>query len=96
MLPLIPISGITLEECAALLAAEQGKPAANAIMAEFSGSGIQVINGRYGPYLKKDGTNYKIPRGKDAATLTEADCLEIIGSSEPRAKRPFRRFSKKK
>ena len=90
-----PLS-ITLEECAALLAAEQGKPAANAIMAEFSGSGIQVINGRYGPYLKKDGTNYKIPRGKDAATLTEADCLEIIGSSEPRAKRPFRRFSKKK
>ena len=48
------------------------------------------------PDLKKDGTNYKIPRGKDAATLTEADCLEIIGSSEPHAKKPFRRFSKKK
>ena len=89
-----PLS-ITLEECANLLAAEKEKPAANAVIAEFAGSGIQVINGKFGPYLKKDGTNYKIPRGKDAAALTEAECLEIIGSSEP-SRKSFRRFSRKK
>ena len=86
---------ITLEECAALLAGEKDKPAVNAVIADFPGSGIQIINGKYGPYLKKDGTNYKIPRGKAAAALTEAECLEIIGSSAP-TKKTFRRFKSKK
>ena len=40
---------------------------------------IQVIDGRYGPYIKQGKTNYKIPRGKDASKLTEADCQAIIG-----------------
>ena len=87
-----PLS-VTLEECAALLSADQAKPAQNAVIKEFGD--IQVINGRYGPYLKKDGSNYKIPNGTAAETLTEADCLKIIGSSEP-TKKSFRRFSKKK
>ena len=85
---------ISLEECAALLAEEKDRPAVNAVLAEFAGSGIQVINGKYGPYLKKDGTHYKIPRGKDAAALTEAECLEIVGSSGP-TRKTFRRFRKK-
>ena len=89
-----PLS-VTLEECAAILAEDKDKPAVNAVLAEFPSSGIQVINGKYGPYLKKDGTNFKIPRGKDAAALSEAECLEIIGSSEP-TKKTFRRFQKKK
>ena len=84
---------VTLEECAALIAADEGKPAANAVLAEFAGSGVQIINGRYGPYLKKDGVNYKIPSGKNASELTEQDCLAIIGAAAPpRGKR----FSRKK
>ena len=89
-----PLS-VTLEECAALIEGDSGKTPLNAVIADFEGSGIQIINGRYGPYLKKDGTNYKIPRGKDAATLTEAECLSIINESGP-AKKTFRKFTRKK
>ena len=68
---------ITLAECEALIKAEADKPAAGAVLAEFA-DGIQLINGRYGPYLKQNGVNYRIPKGKDAASLTEADCRAII------------------
>ena len=69
---------ITLEECAKLIEAESGKTAPGTVLKEFPESGIQVIHGKYGPYLKKDGNNYKIARGKNADALTEADCLEMI------------------
>ncbi len=84
---------ITLDECAAVIDEGLNKTAANSVMAEYQDSDIQVINGRYGPYIKHAGSNYKIPKETDAATLTEADCLEIINNSKPTEK-GRRRFSK--
>ena len=81
---------ITLEECISLIDSIGNKAAANTPLLEFKESDIQVINGRYGPYIKHDGKNFKIPKGTDAATLTEERCKEIISSSEP-SKKGFRR-----
>ena len=53
------------------------------IIAEYTESDIQVIDGSYGPYLKHAGRNYKIPKDVDATTLTEEKCKEIIANSEP-------------
>lgn len=78
---------ITLDECAAIIEDGLSKTAANSVMAEYKDSDIQVINGRYGPYIKHAGSNYKIPKETDAATLTEAACLEIINNSKPTEKR---------
>lgn len=77
---------ITLDECAAIIEDGLSKTAANSVMAEYKDSDIQVINGRYGPYIKHAGSNYKIPKETDAATLTEAACLEIINNSKPTGK----------
>ena len=77
---------ITLDECAAIIEDGLSKTAANPVMAEYKDSDIQVINGRYGPYIKHAGSNYKIPKETDAATLTEAACLEIINNSKPTEK----------
>lgn len=77
---------ITLDECAAIIEDGLSKTAANSVMAEYKDSDIQVINGRYGPYIKHAGSNYKIPKETDAATLTEAACLEIINNSKPTEK----------
>uniref|UniRef100_UPI00402941E0 type I DNA topoisomerase n=1 Tax=Candidatus Cryptobacteroides bacterium TaxID=3085639 RepID=UPI00402941E0 len=77
---------ITLDECAAIIEDGLSKTAANSVMAEYKNSDIQVINGRYGPYIKHAGSNYKIPKETDAATLTEAACLEIINNSKPTEK----------
>ena len=53
---------------------------------------IQVLNGRYGAYIKTSQGNYKLPRGVEATTLTAEACQEIIAKSEPAgtAKRKFR------
>ena len=72
--------------CAAIIEDGLSKTAANSVMAEYKDSDIQVINGRYGPYIKHAGSNYKIPKETDAATLTEAACLEIINNSKPTEK----------
>lgn len=77
---------ITLEECSGIIEEGLNKSAANPVMAEYKDSDIQVINGRYGPYIKHAGSNYKIPKGTDAATLTEEACLEIINNSKPTEK----------
>ncbi len=77
---------ITLEECSGIIEEGLNKSAANPVMAEYKDSDIQVINGRYGPYIKHAGSNYKIPKGTDAARLTEEACLEIINNSKPTEK----------
>lgn len=86
---------VTLEECIDAINANSEKAAANTVISDFTGSGIQVINGRYGPYLKQDGKNYKIPKDTDAQSLTEEACKEIIAASEPTKKGSRRKFVKK-
>ena len=82
---------IKLEECVKLIQETPGTPAANAVIAEWGP--IQLVNGRYGPYLKSGENNYRIPKGTDVATLTEADCQAIIAASAPTS-RGHRRFKK--
>lgn len=61
------------------------------IIIEYKDSDIQVIDGNYGPYIKHAGSNYKLPKGTDSATLTEEKCKEIITSSTPTSRKKRRR-----
>ena len=56
---------------------------------------IQVLNGKYGPYIACDGLNYKIPKGQDATALTESQCQEIMKNQPAPKKKTFKRGSKK-
>lgn len=58
--------GVTLDRALEIAAAEEDRKAKNVIR-DFGD--FQVLNGRYGPYIRKDGKNYRIPKGMDAATL---------------------------
>ncbi len=85
---------VSLEACIELInAATDGR--GQQVLKEFDGGRIQLISGRYGPYIKCEGKNYRIPKGSDADSLTEEDAAKIVSSSEPtsRAKK-FRRTSK--
>lgn len=44
---------------------------------------MQVLNGRYGAYIKTATGNYKLPRTIDATAITEEECRQIIASTEP-------------
>ena len=76
---------VTLEECIPLVQEAEAQAAAGpSYIAEFGD--IKVVNGRFGPYIKQGVSNYKIPKGIQAETLTEADCQAIIAASEPTKK----------
>lgn len=62
---------------------------ANRIIQTFPDSDIQVLNGRYGPYVTNGKKNGKIPKDVDPKALTFEECEEII------AKAPERRGRKK-
>jgi len=85
---------VSLEDCIAVIAAEKDKPAAGSVIREFPAADIQVVNGRYGPYIKHAGSNYRIPKGTDAEKLGEEDCRKIIAEGGPTGK--GRRFTTKK
>ena len=81
---------VSLDECIRLLEEDRKKVPVNAVLKEFPGSGISILNGRYGPYIKKDGTNYRIPKGTDVSALTEEACASIINNSKP-SEKPYRK-----
>jgi len=84
---------ITLDECKELIAKRKDKT--SDIISEFGD--IQVISGRYGPYVKCNGSNYKIPKGTDANALTEEQCKELIANSNPtQHRRSYKKSAAKK
>ncbi len=80
---------ITFEDAVAILREKQ-EANANKVIHNFEKEGIQVLNGRYGPYIKKGKDNYKIPKDKSAEYLTIEDVMMIIGESGP-TKKSFRK-----
>lgn len=87
--------GIGLDECIRLIRDSAEKDNSVAVIKEFPERDISVINGRYGPYIKHNGANYKIPKGTDASALTEAECQSIVDSAPAPSAKKFRRFAKK-
>ena len=81
---------VDLETCIKLIDESENKKSGG-VIAEYTDSDIQVIDGAYGPYIKHAGSNYKIPRGTDPTTLTEDKCKEIIATSEPTGKKKRRK-----
>lgn len=59
------------------------KADAEKLIKDFPEHEIQLLNGRWGPYLAKGKDNYKLPKDKqkDAATLTLEECLAIIDAA---------------
>lgn len=84
---------ISLEESIELIQAKR-EAEANALMHDFAEEGIQVLKGRFGPYIKKGKDNYKIPKGTDATTLTLEEVLEIIKAA-PAPKKSAAKTAKK-
>lgn len=48
---------------------------------------LLVLNGRYGPYISYKKENYKIPKNKEAASLSFAECMDIIKNTEIKTKK---------
>jgi DNA topoisomerase-1 len=70
--------------------AEKLKKDAEKFIAEFEG-GIQVLNGRYGPYVTDGTKNAKIPKDVDPKTITLETAQKMLKEAPASRKRPVRR-----
>ncbi len=77
---------ITLDQSIELILKKR-EADANKYIHVYEESDIQVLNGRYGPYIKQGRNNYKIPKGTEPKDLTEEACKEIIEKNPPTGRR---------
>ena len=76
---------ITLEEAMDLLKDKEDNDAKKHLKKFEEEPELEIMNGRYGPYIAYNGVNYKIPKSvKDPTALTLAACKEIVAKEEQR------------
>ena len=68
---------------------------ANRIIQDFEDEGIQVLNGRYGPYVTDKKKNARVPKDRDPKSLTLEECKELIANAPARGKRGKKKATKK-
>ncbi len=83
---------ITLERAVEVVEAKKLTDA-NRIIQDFGIDDIQVLNGRYGPYITDKLRNARIPKDRDPKTLTLSECRELLAAAPQRPGRG--RFAKK-
>ena len=76
---------IDLAHALALLQAKR-EAAANRIIKDF-GNGVQVLNGRYGPYITDGEKNARIPKEREPASLGAEECAKLLATAPFRPKR---------
>jgi len=86
---------ITLES-ALIIVAEKKEADANRIILDFEDEGIQVLNGRYGPYITNKEKNAKVPKDREPKSLTLEECIELLAKAPLRKKRGSKKKTKKK
>jgi DNA topoisomerase-1 len=74
---------------AVFLVEEKEEIARNRIIKEFDGSDIQVLNGRFGPYISDGRLNGKIPKDREPASLTLEEVVKLLEETGKPARRGF-------
>ena len=85
---------VTLEEAIELIEKKRQFEQQRQIKTFAENPDVEILNGRYGPYIAMGGKNYKIPTGTDPASLDLAACMAIIEKSAEKPASPRRRKSK--
>ncbi len=73
---------ITLEEAIALIEEKREQDNQKHLKIFLEDPKLEVLNGRYGPYLAYDGKNYRLPRAmhEKATQLTYEECMKVINA----------------
>jgi DNA topoisomerase-1 len=71
---------MTLEEAVALIEERRKQDKQKHLKIFLEDDKLEILNGRYGPYLAYDGKNYRLPKAMHdrAAELKYEECMEII------------------
>jgi DNA topoisomerase-1 len=80
---------ITLERALEVIS-EKKIADANRLIRDFPDAGIQVLNGRYGPYITDKQRNARIPKDRDPKSLTLEECQVLLAAAPVRRRGGFR------
>lgn len=75
-----PLS-VDIDEAIAVIEAKRGSDKEKIFKTFPENADVQLLNGRYGIYLCKDGINYKLPKDCKPEELTYEDCIKIISEA---------------
>lgn len=84
---------VTADRCVELIQAKRQAEIDKYIKTFPENPEVQLLNGRWGPYLVIGQNNYKLPKGIDPKTLSLQDCLDI--AADPKNASKGNRFKKK-
>ncbi|AXQ08029.1 DNA topoisomerase I [Xanthomonas oryzae] len=74
---------------AVFLIEEKEEIARNRVIKDFEGSDIQVLNGRFGPYISDGKLNGKIPRDREPASLTFEEVQQLLADTGKPVRKGF-------
>ena len=77
------------------LIAEKILADANRLILDFEEQGIQVLNGRYGPYITNKEKNARVPKDREPKSLTLEECVELLAAAPVRGRRGGKKTAKK-
>ncbi len=69
---------VTLERAIELINEKREKDSQAQLKNFTEDANLQILNGRWGPYIKYKKDNFKIPKGTDTATMSYDDCMKIV------------------
>ncbi|MCG5502013.1 DNA topoisomerase I, partial [Ectothiorhodospira lacustris] len=78
------------------LVAEKKEIDANRFIQVFEEAGIQVLNGRYGPYITDGSKNARIPKDADPKALTLEQCRTLLAAAPEKKGRGTKKAAPKK
>ena len=81
---------VTIEKAIEIIVSKRKQEEQRHIKTFEEDAKMEVLNGRYGPYLAYNGKNYRLPKNlhEKAAELTYSQCMEIVNNApEPKAKK---------
>lgn len=87
---------ITLDEAVELIEKKRAADANKTLKTFDEDADMQILNGRYGPYIKYKGGNFKIPKTvAEPAALTLDECRKIVAEAEAKPASPRTRGRRK-
>lgn len=74
---------VTLDEAVGLIEQKREQDRQRHLKSFAEDEKLQVLNGKYGPYISYNGANYRIPKDmhQQAADLTYEKCMEIVNTT---------------
>ena len=84
--------GVSLEDAIILIQQKREQESQRLIKKFDEDDELELLNGRFGPYIAYKKKNYKLPKGSEPASLTFADCMKIVEDADkaPAKKKPAR------